>query len=256
MKYKGIKKLYYSISEISDKLGIKPSVIRYWETEFKDLSPQKNRAGNRIYKEDDIDTIRLIHHYVHEKHLSIHDANELIQDLKKEHLYKRKVKELSTIVPEPMTEETSDPEIEEDIIETPPEPEVIKEETVKHDLPFDEGFKIISKDEKLISKLEPFVEVVNEEEFKDEKTEPVFQTDLEFEIVSPTKETFIYPLDEKVDEEDDIEETDNGSISLDTTPELPAQPDPVTQMTTDPEVKELLKKIAGNINDIIGILNE
>ena len=93
---------------------------------------------------------------------------------------------------------------------------------------------------------------------KKQNLNPLFQTDLEFEIVSPTRETFIYPLDEKVDEEGDIEETENGSISLDTTPVAPPKPDPIPEppKTTDPEVKELLKKIAENINDIIGILNE
>ncbi|MCK4812708.1 MAG: MerR family transcriptional regulator [Candidatus Marinimicrobia bacterium] len=95
MKYHGIKKLYYSISEISDMLDLKQSVIRYWEGEFKELKPQKNRAGNRIYKKDDIPIIQLIHHYVHEKHLSIHDTKEMIQDLKTEGLYKRKLKELT-----------------------------------------------------------------------------------------------------------------------------------------------------------------
>ena len=254
MKYKGIKKLYYTISEVSEKLSIKPTVIRYWETEFKDLSPQKNRAGNRIYKEDDIDTVRLIHHYVHEKHLSLHDANELIQDLKKEHLYKRKVKELSAIPPEELVEDDNS---QEEIV--PPAElqstgeEIItednEEDKLDHDIPFDEGFRIISKNEKLVTKPKPFMEVIPEHE---QANEPAIQADIEFEIVSPTKETFMYPLDEQAEGEEDIEETQNASISLDTTPE----PIPEPKIASDPEVKELLKKIAQNINDVIDILNE
>lgn len=94
MKYRGIKKLYYSISEISDMLDIKQSVIRYWETEFKELKPQKNRAGNRIYKKEDIGLIRLIDYYIHGKHLSIQEAGEIIRDLKSEGLYERKLQEI------------------------------------------------------------------------------------------------------------------------------------------------------------------
>lgn len=258
MKYKGIKKLYYSISEISEKLGIKASVIRYWETEFKDLKPQKNRAGNRIYKEDDIDLIRLIHHYVYEKHLSIHDANDLIQDLKREHLYKRKVKELSVIPPTPMLEEETeiDPidEIEEDVIAQLPELDTFEENEVKHNIPFDEGFTIVSKDEKLINKPEPLIKFVPEDE---KKVEPLkSQASFDFEIVSPSKETFMYPLDEQNEEDDDDAENHSLSISLDTAPipEPPVISEPVKKV--DPEIKQLLKKISSNINDIIGILNE
>ncbi len=94
MKTHNIKKLYYSISEISEMLDIKQSVIRYWESEFKELSPQKNRAGNRIFKKDDIPLLRLLHYYIHGKHLSISETRDMIQHLKTEGLYKRKLDEL------------------------------------------------------------------------------------------------------------------------------------------------------------------
>ena len=48
MEAKDIKKLYYSISEVSDITGLKQYVLRYWETEFSQLKPNKNQAGNRI----------------------------------------------------------------------------------------------------------------------------------------------------------------------------------------------------------------
>ena len=47
MQIKEIKKLYYSIGEVSKMTGIKQYVLRYWETEFPVLNPTKNRAGNR-----------------------------------------------------------------------------------------------------------------------------------------------------------------------------------------------------------------
>ena len=52
-----IKKLYYSIGEVSKMTDLKQYVLRYWETEFKQLNPPKNRSGNRTYRQKDIDTI-------------------------------------------------------------------------------------------------------------------------------------------------------------------------------------------------------
>ena len=52
-----IKKLYYSIGEVSEITKLKAYVLRYWETEFTQLSPPKNRAGNRTYRQKDIDII-------------------------------------------------------------------------------------------------------------------------------------------------------------------------------------------------------
>ena len=46
-----VKKLYYSISEVSKLTKLKAYVLRYWETEFTQLKPSKNRAGNRTYRQ-------------------------------------------------------------------------------------------------------------------------------------------------------------------------------------------------------------
>ena len=60
MQIKNIKKLYYSIGDVSEMTDLKQYVLRYWETEFTILSPAKNRAGNRTYKDEDIKIIRHI----------------------------------------------------------------------------------------------------------------------------------------------------------------------------------------------------
>ena len=60
MRDLSIKKLYYSISEVSKITDIEQYVLRYWETEFEELNPQKNRAGNRIYTNKDIRLILYI----------------------------------------------------------------------------------------------------------------------------------------------------------------------------------------------------
>ena len=57
MQAKQIKKLYYSIGEVSNLTELKQYVLRYWETEFPHLKPNKNSAGNRIYRQNDIDNL-------------------------------------------------------------------------------------------------------------------------------------------------------------------------------------------------------
>ena len=52
-------KLFYRIGEVSRLTGLEPYVLRYWETEFPQLKPEKGRSGQRVYKKEDID--RIIH---------------------------------------------------------------------------------------------------------------------------------------------------------------------------------------------------
>ena len=56
------KKLYYSIGEVSEMLGEPQSVLRFWETEFNELRPVKNKRGVRSYTERDIDLLKRIRH--------------------------------------------------------------------------------------------------------------------------------------------------------------------------------------------------
>ena len=73
-----IKKLYYSIGEVSEMVGLKSYVLRYWETEFKQLSPPKNRAGNRTYRQKDIDLILKIKDLLHGKKFTIEGARSVV----------------------------------------------------------------------------------------------------------------------------------------------------------------------------------
>ena len=75
---KDIKKLYYSIGEVSKLVGLKSYVLRYWETEFKQLSPPKNRAGNRTYRQKDIDLILKIKDLLYGKKFTIEGARSVI----------------------------------------------------------------------------------------------------------------------------------------------------------------------------------
>ena len=65
---------FYSIGEVCESLGIKPHVLRYWETQFDGLSPTKNRAGNRMYRLGELELIALIQRLLHEDRYTIEGA--------------------------------------------------------------------------------------------------------------------------------------------------------------------------------------
>ncbi len=73
-----VKKLYYSIGEVSDLTSLKAYVLRYWETEFSSLKPPKNRAGNRTYRQKDIDIILEIKDLLYNKKYTIDGARNSI----------------------------------------------------------------------------------------------------------------------------------------------------------------------------------
>lgn len=73
-----IKKLYYSIGEVSRITNLQPYVLRYWETEFRQLSPPKNRAGNRTYRQKDIEIIEKIKNLLYEKKFTIKGAKSFL----------------------------------------------------------------------------------------------------------------------------------------------------------------------------------
>jgi DNA-binding transcriptional MerR regulator len=80
MKHTGIKKLYYSISEVSKITGLEQYVLRYWETEFPELKPAKNRAGNRIYTNKDIKLIMHIKQLLRDEKYTIEGAKQVMKE--------------------------------------------------------------------------------------------------------------------------------------------------------------------------------
>ncbi len=78
MSTPGIRKLYYSIREVSERVGQKPHVLRYWETEFEQLRPKKNRAGNRAYTERDIEVVEQIQQLLKEEKYTIEGARQVL----------------------------------------------------------------------------------------------------------------------------------------------------------------------------------
>ncbi len=70
------KKLYYTIGEVAEIVGEQPTVLRFWESEFKQIRPVKNKRGVRSYTEHDIDILRRIHHLTRECGYTLEGARE------------------------------------------------------------------------------------------------------------------------------------------------------------------------------------
>jgi DNA-binding transcriptional MerR regulator len=76
-------KEYYSISEVCDIVGLKPHVLRYWETQFGPLNPSKNRSGNRVYQRKEIKLIMLVKHLLYEEKYTVEGARAKLDHLRR-----------------------------------------------------------------------------------------------------------------------------------------------------------------------------
>lgn len=79
-----VPRVYYSIGDVCELTGLKPHVLRYWETQFEVMSPNKNRAGNRVYRPKDIDLIFLVKRLLYEEKYTIEGARQRLLDLRRE----------------------------------------------------------------------------------------------------------------------------------------------------------------------------
>ena len=77
------KKAYYSIGEVCDLTGLKPHVLRYWETQFDVLNPTKNRAGNRVFRPKEIELILLVKHLLYDEKYTIEGARQRIDEYRR-----------------------------------------------------------------------------------------------------------------------------------------------------------------------------
>jgi DNA-binding transcriptional MerR regulator len=76
------ERLYYSISEVCQMTGLKPHVLRYWETAFPMLKPGKNQAGNRIYRPRDVQLIKLIKKLLYDERFTVDGARQKLEEMK------------------------------------------------------------------------------------------------------------------------------------------------------------------------------
>lgn len=79
-----LRKLYYSIGEVTERFGVPAHVLRYWEQEFPQLRPKKGKSGNRLYQEKDLRTVERIKNLLYEKRFTIAGARSQLSLLTEE----------------------------------------------------------------------------------------------------------------------------------------------------------------------------
>jgi len=88
------KKLFFSIGEVSEITDLPPYVLRFWESEFKELRPEKSRGGHRRYQKEDIELILRIKNLLYQNKFTIKGARE---ELEKERKGEKSYLDLATI---------------------------------------------------------------------------------------------------------------------------------------------------------------
>ena len=73
-------KLYYRIGEVSEIVGVEPHVLRYWETEFRSIRPQKSRKGQRIYSRRDVDKLLKVKDLLYSHGFTIAGARKRLRE--------------------------------------------------------------------------------------------------------------------------------------------------------------------------------
>ncbi len=86
-------RLYYRIGEVSRITGVKPHVLRYWESEFKMIKPYKGSSLQRLYRRKDLELILKIKKLLYEEGFTIAGARKKIRDMEKEEMKKAKLQE-------------------------------------------------------------------------------------------------------------------------------------------------------------------
>jgi len=77
------EKRYYSIGEVAKAFDVKPSLLRFWEKEFKEIQPKKKQSGTRKYTPENVQTLQYIYHLVKEKGMTLQGAKKQLQNQSK-----------------------------------------------------------------------------------------------------------------------------------------------------------------------------
>jgi DNA-binding transcriptional MerR regulator len=83
-KEKEINKVYFPIGEVAEMFKVNTSLIRFWEKEFDIIKPQKNKKGNRLFTQEDVDNFHIIYHLVKERGFTLQGAKDKLKDNKEE----------------------------------------------------------------------------------------------------------------------------------------------------------------------------
>jgi len=77
-------KLYFKIGEVASIVGVKPYVLRYWESEFSIVRPSKSRSKHRLYRRKDVETLLHIKHLLHDQRFTIEGARKRLRGVPRE----------------------------------------------------------------------------------------------------------------------------------------------------------------------------
>lgn len=83
-KEKETVKLFYSIGELAERFKVNPSLIRFWEKEFDIIKPQKNKKGNRLFTQEDVNNFHIIYHLVKERGYTLQGAKDKLKENKED----------------------------------------------------------------------------------------------------------------------------------------------------------------------------
>ncbi len=75
--------MLYTMGEVAEMFDVTPSLIRHWESQFKQLKPTRNNKGNRLFTPSDIETLKVIYHLVRERGMTLEGANKAMNANKK-----------------------------------------------------------------------------------------------------------------------------------------------------------------------------
>jgi DNA-binding transcriptional MerR regulator len=79
-------KLYFRIGEVAKLAGIKPYVLRFWESEFHGLGPKKSGTGHRLYRRKDVELVLEIKRLLYDRRYTIEGARKVLESKPKRHL--------------------------------------------------------------------------------------------------------------------------------------------------------------------------
>ena len=86
-----IEKHIYTIGEVAEMFGVNTSLIRFWEKNFDNIKPQKNKKGNRLFTPEAIEEVRLVYYLVKERGMTLKGAQQKIKGNRSDILHEHEV---------------------------------------------------------------------------------------------------------------------------------------------------------------------
>jgi DNA-binding transcriptional MerR regulator len=90
-------KLFFRIGEVSQIVGVEAYVLRYWESEFKGLSPRKSSSGQRMFRRRDVELLLQIKYLLYDRKFTIEGARMALQDISRDRDKKDKARKLTAL---------------------------------------------------------------------------------------------------------------------------------------------------------------